>query len=107
VPHGEEPPTGKPFVVESSMLDPSSGNRYQYDNDKDYLVGNQDNFSDSRGGGGNKKLNKNSLMGTIKTISSKIMGKDPSMNSNASQHNSLKVMSKQGSLKPQSAISDK
>ena len=88
------------------MLEPSSGNRYQYDNDKEYLAGNQDGFSDSKG---RKKLNKNSLMGTIKTISSKIMGgsnKDPSMHSNASQHNSITAMSKQGSLKPQSA-SDK
>jgi len=102
IPHGEEPPAGKPYVVESSMLEPSSGNRYQYDNDKEYLAGvgtNQDAYSDSRGV---RKMNKNSLMGTIKTVSSKIMGsgKDPSMNSNASQHNSLKANPKQESLKP-------
>ena len=68
VPHPDAP--DKPYIVESSIVEPSSGNRYQND-DKDYLGGtNQDLYSDSKGG----KKNKNSLMGTIKTISSKVLG---------------------------------
>jgi hypothetical protein len=73
VPHNNENAAEHPNVVDSSLLEPSSGNKYHNEGDRDYLNGsgsNQDVYSDGK----NLKKAKNSLMGTIKSISSKMMG---------------------------------
>jgi hypothetical protein len=65
VPHNDDHANEKPYVEESSMIEPSSGNVYQNDADKNYLEGAiQDVYSDPKG----SKKTKNSLMGTIKSI---------------------------------------
>ena len=65
VPQNDDHVNEKPYVVESSIIEPSSGNRYQNGADKDYLeAANQDVYSETKC----IKKPKNSLVGALKSI---------------------------------------